>query len=145
MAEVLRAAYEEQKTILVMGNGGSGATASHMVCDMNKGACFQAEKKFRVISLTDNMPMILALGNDIDFESIFVEQLKMLRPAGRRGDRHLRQRQLAQRAAGHRIRQAARLRHRRRLRLRRRQAQAAGGPLLPRPGRTTCRSSRTCT
>ena len=77
IADVLRTAYEQEKTILVMGNGGSGATASHMVCDINKGACFHAEKKFRVISLTDCMPMILALGNDVDFESIFVEQLKV--------------------------------------------------------------------
>jgi D-sedoheptulose 7-phosphate isomerase len=76
IAEVLHTAYEQQKTILVMGNGGSGSTASHMVCDMNKGACFHAEKKFRFISLADSMPTILALGNDANFESIFVEQLK---------------------------------------------------------------------
>ena len=83
IVDVLRTAYEQEKTILVMGNGGSGATASHMVCDMNKGACFHAEKKFRFISLTDCTPMILALGNDADFESIFVEQLK---PYARPGD-----------------------------------------------------------
>jgi len=76
IADVLHTAYQRQKAVLVMGNGGSGATASHMVCDMNKGACFHAEKKFRFISLADCTPMILALGNDIDFESIFVEQLK---------------------------------------------------------------------
>ncbi len=76
VAEVLCTAYDGRKTVLVMGNGGSGATASHMVCDLNKGACFRSEKKFRLISLSDNVPMILAVGNDIDFESIFVEQLK---------------------------------------------------------------------
>ena len=82
IANVLHAAYQQQKTILVMGNGGSGSTASHMVCDMNKGACFQAEKKFRFISLTDCTPMILALGNDVGFESIFVEQVKMYAQPG---------------------------------------------------------------
>ncbi len=76
VARVLHDAYQQQKTILVMGNGGSGATASHMVCDLNKGACFHAEKKFRLISLSDCTPMILALGNDVGFESVFVEQLK---------------------------------------------------------------------
>ena len=76
IADVLHTAYQRQKTVLAMGNGGSGATASHMVCDMNKGACFHAEKKFRFISLADCTPMILALGNDVGFESIFVEQLK---------------------------------------------------------------------
>jgi D-sedoheptulose 7-phosphate isomerase len=83
IAQVLRAAYEQEQTVFVMGNGGSGATASHMVCDLNKGACFHAEKKFRLISLSDNTPMILALGNDVGFESIFVEQLK---PYARPGD-----------------------------------------------------------
>jgi D-sedoheptulose 7-phosphate isomerase len=76
IANVLREAYENQKTILVMGNGGSGATASHMVCDMNKGACFNVDKKYRFISLCDNMPIILALGNDVSYESVFVEQMK---------------------------------------------------------------------
>lgn len=76
IAQVLHDAYEKQKMILVMGNGGSGATASHIASDMNKGACFHAEKKFRFLSLSDCMPMILSLGNDVGFESIFVEQLK---------------------------------------------------------------------
>jgi D-sedoheptulose 7-phosphate isomerase len=76
IAEVLRSAYEQKNTILVMGNGGSGATASHMVCDMNKGASFHTERKFRVLALTDCTPMILALGNDVGFDSIFVEQMK---------------------------------------------------------------------
>ena len=76
IADILQKAYEQKKNIITMGNGGSGATASHMVCDMNKGACFHAEKKFRFISLADSLPMILALGNDVGFESIFVQQLK---------------------------------------------------------------------
>ncbi len=76
VAGVFKRAYDEERTILVMGNGGSGATASHMVCDLNKGACFRSEKKFRLISLCDNMPIIMAVANDIDYESIFVEQLK---------------------------------------------------------------------
>ncbi len=76
IAEVIHTAYEQQKTVLVMGNGGSGSTASHMTSDMNKGACFHAEKKFRFLSLTDCTPLILSLGNDVNFESIFVEQLK---------------------------------------------------------------------
>mgnify|MGYP000935015081 CR=1 FL=1 len=76
IAKLLQKAYDEDRTIIVMGNGGSGSTASHMVCDINKGACFTVEKKFRVISLADNIATILALGNDVNFDSIFVEQLK---------------------------------------------------------------------
>jgi D-sedoheptulose 7-phosphate isomerase len=76
VAKVLRDAYERGKMIFTMGNGGSGATASHLVCDLNKGACHKVEKKFRFLSLSDCLPMILALGNDVGFDSIFVEQLK---------------------------------------------------------------------
>jgi D-sedoheptulose 7-phosphate isomerase len=82
IADLLHTAYEQEKNIFVMGNGGSGATASHMVCDLNKGACFTSEKKFRVIALTDNTPMILALGNDVGFDSIFVEQMKPFAKSG---------------------------------------------------------------
>ena len=65
IARVFRDAYDNRRTIFLMGNGGSGASASHMVCDLNKGACFHAEKKFRVMALTDCTPIILALGNDV--------------------------------------------------------------------------------
>ncbi len=82
VAEIFRDAYDRRATIFLMGNGGSGATASHMVCDLNKGACFHAEKKFRVVALTDCTPMILAVGNDVGFDSIFVEQLKNLARPG---------------------------------------------------------------
>ncbi len=59
-----------------MGNGGSGTTASHFVCDINKGTCLELEKKFKVICLNDNMPTVLAYANDLSYERIFVEQLK---------------------------------------------------------------------
>jgi D-sedoheptulose 7-phosphate isomerase len=59
-----------------MGNGGSGSTASHFACDINKGCCIDLEKKFRVICLNDNIPTMLALSNDISYESIFLEQMK---------------------------------------------------------------------
>ena len=78
MLNVLEHAYEDEKTIFIMGNGGSAATASHFVCDFNKGICESRSKKFRMISLADNVPSMLALANDIGYESIFVEQLKCL-------------------------------------------------------------------
>jgi D-sedoheptulose 7-phosphate isomerase len=74
-AEIL-AAYHRQARIFVMGNGGSGATASHLACDINKGCCLDLEKKFKMICLNDNMPTMLALANDISYEAVFAEQLK---------------------------------------------------------------------
>ena len=69
-------AYERQSNIFVMGNGGSGSTASHLACDINKGCCLDLEKKFKMICLNDNMPTMLALANDISYEAVFEEQLK---------------------------------------------------------------------
>lgn len=68
--------YQHQGTIYVMGNGGSAATATHIAGDMVKGASFGLEKRFRVMSLTDNMTAIMAIANDISYDDIFVEQLK---------------------------------------------------------------------
>ena len=76
IAEILISAYNEEKQVFIMGNGGSGATASHFVCDINKGTCLDLEKKFKVICLNDNLPSILAYANDLSYDDIFVEQLK---------------------------------------------------------------------
>lgn len=69
-------AYHNEKHIFIMGNGGSGSTASHFVCDINKGSCLDLEKKFKVICLNDNMPSILAYANDLSYDKVFVEPLK---------------------------------------------------------------------
>lgn len=68
--------YQEGKTMYVMGNGGSAATATHIAGDMVKGASFGLEKRFRVMSFTDNMTAIMAVANDVSYDDIFVEQLK---------------------------------------------------------------------
>jgi D-sedoheptulose 7-phosphate isomerase len=61
--------------IFVFGNGGSAATASHFAQDMNK------QLNYRFICLNDNIPSMLAYGNDDCFDSIFKHQLtKLLRP-----------------------------------------------------------------
>ena len=69
-------AYNNEKHVFIMGNGGSGSTASHFVCDINKGSCLELKKKFKVICLNDNIPSILAYANDLSYEKIFVEPLK---------------------------------------------------------------------
>lgn len=76
IAKVLLSAYDEGRYVFTMGNGGSGATASHFACDINKGCCLELDKKFKVICLNDNVPTILAYANDLSYKDIFVEQLK---------------------------------------------------------------------
>lgn len=73
---LLTDAYHREQQIFVMGNGGSAATASHFVCDFNKGISMNRVKKFKMISLCDNIPTMMALANDEGYDSIFIEQLK---------------------------------------------------------------------
>ena len=69
-------AYCQEKAIFIMGNGGSASTASHFAGDINKGCCLDLDKKLKVICLNDNIPTLLAYANDLDYSSVFVEQLK---------------------------------------------------------------------
>lgn len=69
-------AWQRGAVIYTMGNGGSGATASHMVCDFNKGVSMATGKKFKMICLNDNMPIVLAIANDISYDQVFKLQLE---------------------------------------------------------------------
>jgi len=81
LVHLMESSTEEGRQVFVMGNGGSGSTASHMVCDLNKGVSFGLEKRLRVICLNDNVATILAYANDVSYDEVFVEQLKnFLRP-----------------------------------------------------------------
>ena len=73
---VIAEARQREATIYTMGNGGSAATASHFVCDFNKGISSEACKKFNLICLSDNTPIVTAIANDISYDDIFVLQLK---------------------------------------------------------------------
>jgi D-sedoheptulose 7-phosphate isomerase len=69
--------FAQQRTVYVFGNGGSAASASHMMCDINKGASgLVAGKRPKVMALTDNASLISAWANDFGYERIFSEQLK---------------------------------------------------------------------
>lgn len=70
--------YENGGTIYVFGNGGSSATASHMVCDFNKGVSMKKSKKFNFICLSDNTPILTALANDISYDDVFAYQLEKI-------------------------------------------------------------------
>ena len=72
---ILVRAYEQQRTVFVFGNGGSAALASHFACDLGKGTVNGSSKRFRVMALTDNVPLMTAWANDARYEDIFAEQL----------------------------------------------------------------------
>lgn len=73
---ILVDSLDSDKHIYIMGNGGSAATASHFVCDFNKGLSLRKKKRFKFICLNDNVATTLAYANDEGYETVFVEPLK---------------------------------------------------------------------
>jgi len=77
---ILNKAYRNDKQVFIAGNGGSAGTANHFVCDFGKNAVpFKGtgpgKRRFRIISVSDNIEKITALGNDIAFEEVYRQQL----------------------------------------------------------------------
>src|SRR5688500_3558470 len=76
IVERFRAALAEDKQIFAFGNGGSAANASHFITDLGKGASDKVGRRFRCLSINDNVSWITALGNDYAYEDVFVRQLE---------------------------------------------------------------------
>ena len=72
ISNILQNAKNNKKKIFLFGNGGSGSTASHLVCD------FAKFKKLKAFALTDNIPLITAWSNDENYDVVFKEQLRNL-------------------------------------------------------------------
>jgi len=74
--KILLEARDSGATIFFIGNGGSASTASHFANDLAFGTN-DYEKPFRVMSITDNVSIVTALGNDYGYDDIFIRQLRV--------------------------------------------------------------------
>ena len=80
-ADLVYQAWENERFVYIFGNGGSGTTASHMAEDLGKSTLHERDlqdesrKRLKVLSLTDNAGWLMAVGNDLDYDQIFVQQL----------------------------------------------------------------------
>jgi D-sedoheptulose 7-phosphate isomerase len=77
LVKLLLTARERENTVFIFGNGGSAATASHVTGDFLKGISYELDKRFRVQCLNDNVSGMMAISNDLTYEEIFIEQLKV--------------------------------------------------------------------
>jgi D-sedoheptulose 7-phosphate isomerase len=82
VVERLRAARDAGGTVYVAGNGGSASTAAHFANDLGKATKVSGRPRFRVLSLTDNVPWLTALANDEGYERVFAGQLENFARAG---------------------------------------------------------------
>ena len=80
-ADLIYQAWQARQMVYIFGNGGSGTTASHMAEDLGKSTLREedlqddSKQRLKVLSLTDNAGWIMAVGNDLAYEEIFVQQL----------------------------------------------------------------------
>lgn len=81
-AQVLMRTRTNDGVIYVAGNGGSAATASHLVLDLQKAARTAEGPSTRALSLSDSVGLITAWANDTEFERVFAEQLDVLAKPG---------------------------------------------------------------
>ena len=73
--DTIAEAYHTGRQVFILGNGGSAATASHLACDLQKGIGGEAPRKFKVMAVTDSVPIMTAWANDTDYSRIFSEQI----------------------------------------------------------------------
>ena len=83
LVALLRTALQEDRQIFVFGNGGSASNASHFATDLGKGASDKVGRRFRILSLNDNVSWMMAIANDYCYDDVFVRQLENY---GRPGD-----------------------------------------------------------
>jgi len=76
LMNAIEAARQRNAAIYIMGNGGSGSTASHFTNDFNKGISEFIDQKYRFVCLNDNMATVMAIANDIGFNAVFEFQLR---------------------------------------------------------------------
>ena len=78
----LKEAHAEGRQIFLFGNGGSASNASHFATDLGKGSSDVLGKRFKVLSLNDNVSWMTAIGNDYSYEDVYMRQLENYGQAG---------------------------------------------------------------
>jgi len=76
VVDALFACWARGGTTYLIGNGGSAATASHMMNDLTKCTIVEGRRRFRALALTDCVPVMTAFANDQSYEDIFIEPLR---------------------------------------------------------------------
>jgi D-sedoheptulose 7-phosphate isomerase len=77
MSRELAARFQKGGRLFVMGNGGSLCDALHMCVEFNH-PIIEKRAAFPVIPLMTDIATMTAIGNDLDFTRVFVNQLRLL-------------------------------------------------------------------
>jgi len=84
--EALEQAYRDGRQVLIIGNGGSAASATHLAVDLSKTVLGRpvnrGAKRFRALALTTDVSVLTAWANDFSFDDVFAEQIEALGQPG---------------------------------------------------------------
>src|SRR5919205_192445 len=75
-AQRILRAYRNGKKLLLLGNGGSAATASHLANDFQKCVYLEGGRTFQCMALTDSISIITAWANDAEYACVYAEQVR---------------------------------------------------------------------
>jgi D-sedoheptulose 7-phosphate isomerase len=76
LAEHLYEAWRAGKHILLLGNGGSSGTASHIVNDLQKCIQLDTGRAIKAMCLSDCTPLVMAWANDTEFANVYAPQVE---------------------------------------------------------------------
>ena len=79
----IKTCWQNDQQLFAFGNGGSASNVSHFITDLGKSASDRMGKRFRCLSLNENLSWITAIGNDYAYEDVYLRQLQNY---GRPGD-----------------------------------------------------------
>jgi D-sedoheptulose 7-phosphate isomerase len=82
LAIAFKEAWNSRHTIYLCGNGGSAGNAIHLANDFTYGAGVKRGVGLRVEALPANAAVLTCLANDIGYENIFSEQLRVKANSG---------------------------------------------------------------
>ncbi|MGO8674183.1 MAG: SIS domain-containing protein [Capsulimonadaceae bacterium] len=76
VVEALAGAWRDGKRVLLMGNGGSSSTVSHIVADLQKNIQLETGRALKTLCLTDSTPLLSAWANDTEWSNVFAPQVE---------------------------------------------------------------------
>ena len=74
-------AYEQNKKVIWMGNGGSAADAQHLACELVSKLCME-RKPLPSIAFTTNTSLLTAISNDYSYDKVFERQIEAFAEKG---------------------------------------------------------------
>ena len=77
LAEAFKKVWDTKKTIYLCGNGGSAGNANHLANDFLYGAGVTRGIGLRIESLSANPAVLTCLANDLGYEEVYAEQLRV--------------------------------------------------------------------